>query len=126
MSNKKYLDEFGEKIVGRFFNYNLKSIKKLTQLSDNSQNDFSKFFKGLTNDQQIFILNFLQEEYNDFIFSLGTFFEENDQFKIMYDNGNELIDLKEVSHNEGNAGFLHGETLDWIDDYGINIEETNN
>ena len=47
-----------------------------------------------------------------------SLFEENDQFKLMYDTGNELIDLKEVSHNEGNAGFLNGEVLDWIDDYG--------
>ncbi len=66
---------------------------------------------------------YLVNHQENLIHHLASFFEENDRFKLMYDTGEELIDLKEVSHNEGNAGFLNGEVLDWIDDYGIKLKE---
>lgn len=125
MSNKKYLDEFGEKVIKEIYNRYMKEKNNLLSNQNKCDEDdnLCNFFKTLDTNSKIKYIECSREEIVAYIHDFMCIFEEFNPFRLMYDTGKELIDLKEVSHNEGNAGFLNGEVLDWIDDYGINLDD---
>lgn len=121
MDNIKYLDEFGKKIVNLLYNNKLKEKKRLITNYElcKENNKFCCLLERMSTRDKEILFNYFLDDAERNIHDLMAFFEENDNIKIMYNNDNEFLNLKELSHQVGIAGFLNGEAIDWVEDYGM-------
>jgi len=94
--NKQILDEFGELVVKNVFDTEYRFI--LNTVEDLAKTEgYKNLFKEMNSVQKKEIEYYTRELLKGTIFDFLKIFEENTQFKIVYDKNGSLIDLEEIS-----------------------------
>lgn len=98
-SNQEILDEFGKKIVNNILDRYYRGIKK--ELNEGIKNpieqEYNTIFKSLTEKQKKYIYIYIKENINSILFDFLNFFEENEQFKLIYEESGKQVDLVKIS-----------------------------
>ncbi len=95
-ANKEILDTFGKLIVKEAFDNQLSFIKndvKDLALTE----EYMNLFKNMSKTQKTEIEHYTSEILKGFLFDILRIFEENDEFKIIFKDKNNQIDLTEIS-----------------------------
>ncbi|CAM1345106.1 hypothetical protein [Tenacibaculum amylolyticum] len=98
-SNKEILDEFGEKIIQDSFDPIISNILSLRQ-KENPLPIFKNYCDLLQNlnEKDFTILQeYLKDRISSSIYNFLRFFEENENFKIIYQENEKQINLLEIS-----------------------------
>lgn len=94
--SQEILDKFGELLIKEGFDNQLKFIKN--SLSDLQQTDgYKNLFENMSSIQKTEIENYTSELLKGLIFDLLRVFEENENFKIVYEENDNQINLNELS-----------------------------
>lgn len=95
-SNKEILDEFGKIIIKSVYDNQFRFIKN--NVRDLAQTEgYKNLFSSMTEIQKIEIENYTKEILKGSLFDFLKMFEENDQFKIVYDQDGQQFDLNKIS-----------------------------
>ena len=95
-SNKEILDKFGELLINGVFDNQISFI-------NNSVVDLAKtkgyqnLFTGMNQDQKSEIEFYTKELLKGCLFDTLKIFEENDQFKLIYEEDGKQVDLNKIS-----------------------------
>lgn len=98
-NEKKILDFFGEKVIKYAFDPGIGNLKSLRNI-DNPPLIFENYvqlFKKLENDEYEILKSYLRESFGDFLFNMLRVFEENPEFKIIYEKDGTKLNLVEIS-----------------------------
>jgi len=95
-SNNAILDEFGNLIVNEVFDNQYRFI--LNQISDLAQTEeYKNLFSGMQIEQKKEIELYTQEILKGAIFDFLRIFEENSEYKIIYEENRQQVDLNKIS-----------------------------
>jgi len=94
--NKEILDEFGRLVTNKVYDKQYKFI--LNKVEDLSQTDeYKNLFKNMTTLQKKEIEYYTRELLKGALFSFLNIFEERSDFKIIYEENGNKIDLNLIS-----------------------------
>jgi len=117
LNKNNCLEYFGKLVVENAHDYLLKGMfyKILdSSMSDGLDNKWKQILVGLDK-KDLAIMELVLHRYLDvYLFELLKIFEENDEFKLSFSNGTEMIELKDLS------GFLPSEGAredGWFENY---------
>lgn len=114
------LDKFGKIIVGDIYNQAVNSLEKDMEGTYESPElvEVNNLFNKLTNEEKALLLEINTEVIKTVIFEILQIFDENKNYKLMYQKDDELIDLQHIAEedNYGN-GYLYGELFNWLEKY---------
>ena len=98
-SNQEILDEFGkivvEDIVDRYYTSTEKMIYKGTVNPEKEK--YASAFNELDNSNKSIVKDFIIKNYHNIIFDFLAIFEENEEFKLIYEENGEQVNLVEIS-----------------------------
>lgn len=97
--HQEILNEFGEKIIQSAFDPSIKNLESL-RLKENPPPIFKNYvelFKKLNEDDFNVLKKYLQESMGNAIFNFLKLFEENEQYKIVYEENGQQLDLNKIS-----------------------------
>lgn len=121
-SNVEILDEFGQLITKEVFDKQYKFI--LNKVEDLAQTEgYKNLFTGMNYEQKKEIEFYTREILKGSIFDFLRVFEENNTFKIMYENDGQQVDLNQISD------MLKSEPIikdGWIERFSKKIQNQNN
>ena len=80
-TNKEILDLFGKTLIENAYDFNYRIIKKNIQPEENSSK----------------IIYLIEEIFEGIFFDFLKIFEENEEFKLYYEENNQKINLVEIS-----------------------------
>ncbi len=98
-NNKEILDDFGQKAINIVFDPAIKNLLSLKSKENPPVifKDYVALFQKM-NDQDFSVLKkYLQESMGNAIFNFLKIFEENEQFKIVYEENGQQVDLNKTS-----------------------------
>lgn len=98
-SNQEILDTFGSEIIQNTFD---PAIGNLLSLSIKKNpplifEDYVNLFKKMNNADFVVLQKYLQESIGGVLFNFLKFFEENESFKLIYEENGKQINLVEIS-----------------------------
>jgi len=94
--NKDILDEFGRFLIQNAFDGNFRFIKN--KVEDLAQTKgYENLFNSMSNEEKIEIENYTKEILKGSLFDFLKIFEENVQFKIVYEENGQQVDLNKIS-----------------------------
>ncbi|MBG7611037.1 hypothetical protein IU405_02135 [Polaribacter sp. BAL334] len=98
-SNKEVLDEFGKKLINDCFDPSINHLIVLKQMEQVPlvYNDFSKLFKSLPEQDFLIMKRYLRENTEAVLFNFLKIFEENEQFKLYFEENEQKVNLVEIS-----------------------------
>lgn len=109
--DQKILDEFGKQLIHTVYDFNYKLLKQaILHLNK----------KGAIVDNLDFLCS---ETFESVLFNILNFFEENEQFKIVYEEEGKQVNLVEIS--EMLKAEIHGED-GWIMRFSEEFKKENN
>ncbi|CAM1345105.1 hypothetical protein [Tenacibaculum amylolyticum] len=95
-SNKEILDLIGELIIKNAFDNQYRFIKN--NVSDLSlTEEYSNLFKNMLPIQKLEIEKYTSEILKGFLFDILTVFEENEEFKVIFEENGKIVNLVEIS-----------------------------
>ncbi|GIZ16114.1 hypothetical protein [Capnocytophaga catalasegens] len=95
-NNQEILDEFGEMIIRESYDYQLNFIKnKIEDLR--LTESYTSLFDNMTSIQKKELEKYTQEILSGFLFDILRIFEENEQFKLIYEENGKQVDLVKIS-----------------------------
>ncbi|WP_072303665.1 hypothetical protein [Cellulophaga fucicola] len=109
-TNQKILEEFGRILITSVFDLNYRVLK----------NNLDKNLKSGQLDKKINSQS--KEAYENALFSFLNFFEENEQFKIVYEEEGKQVNLLEIS--EMLKAEIHGKD-GWIEQFSEELKKEN-
>ena len=106
MTDKEILDFFGEKIITQILDrYYLWIPKEInTGLTNPNKTQYNEVFDELK--------NYILEHLNSFLFDILGFFEENEEFKLIFKSDGKQVDLVKISEMLKAEPIIEG---GWID-----------
>lgn len=114
------LEELGKFIIKEIYNDVVATLEKdLFNIFEGlGQETTNKTFNSKLAITKENLLDINKEAIKTVIFEILKIFDENSQYKLMYDKDNLLSDLQEVAENNdyGN-GYLSGELFNWLEAY---------
>lgn len=98
-TNKEILEKFGQKIIEEGFDPTLGQMTDIRRKENIplAFKDYGDFFKKLNEDDFIILKRYFQESLGNFLFDVLRIFEENDQFKLIYEEEGKQVNLVEIS-----------------------------
>lgn len=94
--NKKILNVFGQIVAQEVFDNNFRFIKN--DLSDLAMTEgYTNLFANMSKLEKIEIENYTYETIRGCLFDFLRIFEENTQFKLVYEEANKQVNLNEIS-----------------------------
>jgi hypothetical protein len=99
--NQKILDELGKKIIDACFDPCIKDLYAL-KIKENPPiivKNYSDLFKRMSKDDFNTLTKYVGENIGAFLFNFLRIFEENHQFKIIYEENGQQIDLTNISES---------------------------
>lgn len=121
---QKYLDEFGrlffKKCYKRQVDFNNQVLSD--KLINNVYKDINDLYMKLDTPDKDTLKKYIEDVILGLNHDFLNFFEENYDYKLVYTNNNNIIDLRKLSE-KSSSGMLHGEIFTWIDKYGDNGEQ---
>lgn len=95
-TNQEILDQFGRILISEVFDKQYGFIKN--DVSDLAETKgYEKLFGNMNNDQKMEIEKFTKEILEGVLFQFLKIFEENKQFKLLYENENIQVNLVKIS-----------------------------
>ncbi|WP_324025376.1 hypothetical protein QSV08_19545 [Maribacter sp. BPC-D8] len=95
-TNQEILDEFGKILISDVFDKGYEFIKN--DISDLAETEgYENLFGNMNNDQKMEIEKYTKEILEGVLFQFLKIFEENKQFKLLYENESQQIDLVKIS-----------------------------
>ncbi|CAG2531946.1 hypothetical protein MAR621_02598 [Maribacter dokdonensis] len=95
-TNQEILDEFGKILISDVFDKGYEIIKN--DISDLAETEgYEKLFGNMNNDQKMEIEKFTKEILEGVLFQFLKIFEENKQFKLLYEKENIQVNLVKIS-----------------------------
>ncbi|WP_340158451.1 hypothetical protein [uncultured Maribacter sp.] len=95
-TNQEILDEFGKILISDVFDKGYEIIKN--DISDLAETEgYEKLFGNMNNDQKMEIEKFTKEILEGVLFQFLKIFEENKQFKLLYEKENIRVNLVKIS-----------------------------
>ncbi|MFS4418821.1 hypothetical protein [Maribacter sp. 2307ULW6-5] len=93
------LDSFGEKVILNAYDDNLKYFKNVLKGTTKwgVDKEYSAVFQKLNTKDRKLILDFYKKQWETAIFSFLSIFEENEQFRIIYQENGKQVNLVEIS-----------------------------
>ena len=121
-SNVEILDEFGQLITKEVFDKQYKFI--LNKVEDLEQTEgYKNLFTGMNYEQKKEIEFYTREILKGSIFDFLRVFEENNTFKIVYENDGQNVDLNQISDMlKSEPIIMNG----WIERFSKKIQNQNN
>ena len=121
-SNVEILDEFGQLITKEVFDKQYKFI--LNKVEDLAQTEgYKNLFTGMNYEQKKEIEFYTREILKGSIFDFLRVFEENNTFKIVYENDGQNVDLNQISDMlKSEPIIMNG----WIERFSKKIQNQNN
>lgn len=116
------LDSFGEKVILNVYDDNLKYLKNVLKGTTKwgVGKEYTDVFQKLDANDRKLVLDFYRKQCETVIFSFLSIFEENQKFKIIYDEYGKYVNLVEISE------MLKGEPLGdegWIARFSKEIKD---
>ncbi|ADV48520.1 hypothetical protein Celal_1205 [Cellulophaga algicola DSM 14237] len=95
-NNKEILNEFGEILITNVFDPSYEIINNPIATFQNTDG-YKNLFNNLSKDGKKEFDNIIFERMHGALFNFLKIFEENDQFKLVYEENGEQINLVEIS-----------------------------
>ncbi|ATA76482.1 conserved hypothetical protein [Capnocytophaga canimorsus] len=98
-SNQEILDEFGRELIENTFDPAIGNLLSLS-VKENPPiifENYVNFLKKLKHQDFITLQKYLQESVGGILFNILKLFEENEQFKLIYEENGKQINLVEIS-----------------------------
>jgi hypothetical protein len=113
MKNDEILDKFGFLVVNNVYDEALKNFKALIDGTTKwgTGKEYTYLLNKLSSEDKAIFLKLHENTINTAIFSFLKIFEENTQFKIVYDDNEIQVDLNKISE------MLKSEHIEWIKKY---------
>ena len=121
-SNAQILDEFGQLIIKEVFDKQYEFI--LNKVEDLAQTEgYKNLFTGMNFEQKKEIEFYTSEILKASLFDFLRVFEENNTFKIVYENDGQQVDLNQISDMlKSEPIIMNG----WIERFSKKIQNQNN
>ena len=111
---KKLLDKFGEILVSQLIDRHCKGNKKVIEsgFKNSNKQDFNEVFDKLNTKEKHKLYLLFKDTIDAIVFDFLRIFEENEQFKLIYEEDGKQFDLNKISE------MLKAETIiegGWIE-----------
>ncbi|WP_077401139.1 hypothetical protein [Cellulophaga omnivescoria] len=120
-NNQEILNFFGKILIRTIFDPNSKFIKQSVNEFANTE-EYKNLFQGMSLIQKKELENLVYEINEGTLFDFLKFFEENEQFKIVYEEEGKQVNLVEIS--EMLKAEIHGEN-GWIERFSEELKKDN-
>jgi len=121
-TNKEILDEFGKKIIIDCFDptyMNLAGLREKKAPPIIFEN-FSNLFKKMNDEDFKILQEYFKESLEGLLFNILRVFEENEQFKLYFENENQKVNLLEISEMLKAEPIIEG---GWIERFSKELKE---
>ena len=121
-SNAQILDEFGQLVTNEVFNKQYEFILNKVEVLAQTEG-YKNLFTGMNFEQKKEIEFYTSEILKASLFDFLRVFEENNTFKIVYENDGQQVDLNQISD------MLKSEPIikdGWIERFSKKIQNQNN
>ena len=120
-TNQEILDDFGKKIANDCFDPAYANIESLKEKIDIPEifKDYSNLFKRLETEDFLILKKYFKDSLSGILFNVLRIFEENEQFKIYYETGDQKVNLVEVSEMLKAEPIIEG---GWIERFSKELE----
>jgi hypothetical protein len=97
--NKDILDEFGQKVISNSFDPAIKNLISLKTKENPPAifKDYVELFKKMNENDFGILKKYIQESLGNHVYNFLKIFEENEQFKIVYEENGQQVDLNKIS-----------------------------
>jgi len=114
MEKQDILDKFGRKLISQVLDRYYKWIPKEINegLKNPNKTHYNEIFDKLDNKDKEKLKDYILEHLNSLLFDILGFFEENEEFKIIYESEGKQVDLVKISENLKAEPIISG---GWID-----------
>jgi len=122
-SNSEILDEFGKKVISSMFDPSIDNLISLKE-KENPPALFKAYvelFQKLDENDFQTLKTYLKESMGNAIFNFLKVFEENEQFKIIFEEENQKADLNKISEMLKSEPIIEN---GWIDKFSENSKNT--
>lgn len=98
-SNKEILDEFGKTVIETGYDPGIGNLISLRKKENPPVifEDYVNLFKKLDNNDFNVLKSYLKESLGDLLFNVLKVFEEHPEFKIVYEENGQQVDLNKIS-----------------------------
>lgn len=99
--NQEILDELGKIVVNDIVDRNYKTIEKIIFKGTPNPNKakYYEAFSSLNESEKTLVKDFFIKNSHNLIFDFLKIFSENSQFKLIYEEGSEQVNLNEISES---------------------------
>ena len=119
MKNQDILDNFGRKLISQILDrYYMWTLKEIDEgITNPTRAHFNAIFKQLDTESKQELKNYILEGLNSIMFDMLCFFEENEEFKLIYESENKQVDLVKISENLKAELIIEGGWIDRFSEY---------
>jgi len=118
-TNNEILDEFGQIVINDVFDNQYRFI--LNKTEDLAMTDgYKKLFSKMDQEQKKEIKNYTKEILSGALFDFLKIFEENEKFKIVYEENGTQVDLNKISEMLKSEPIIEG---GWIERFSKELED---
>lgn len=99
--DQEILDDFGKRLIQECFDPcygNASSLRKMEQPPQHFK-EYSEFLKGLSDEEFAIFNKYLSDRLGSLFFNFLRFFEENEDYKLIYQVDKKQINLVEISES---------------------------
>jgi len=113
-SNKEILDEFGKKVTLDIYDDGLRYFKQILSFSTKWEagKEYSDILNKLPSKDQRIIEKYIKEILSTSLFAFLKVFEDNEQFKLIYEEKGQQVDLNRISEMLKSEPIIEG---GWIE-----------
>ena len=98
-NNQEILDEFGKIVVNNILDRYYKGVKKDVNqgIKNQTEEQYNIIFSDLNDKQKNLLFLYIKENLNSLLFDFLNLFEENEDFKLIYEEDGKQVDLVKIS-----------------------------
>lgn len=123
MNNQEILNNFGKLLITEAFDNNAALVKN--SLEDLKRTErFKHLFSNMNNSQKIELDNLSYEILSGLLFDFLRIFEENKEFKIIYESDGQQVDLVKISEMLKAEPIIKGGWIDQFSQFNSKSERT--
>ncbi|WP_173968468.1 hypothetical protein [Flavobacterium collinsii] len=98
-TNQEILDNYGKLVVNQIIDRQYKGISKaiFQGFKNPTMQQYNTIFEKLNNEEKYLLKELIHENINLLVFDFLNIFEENEQFKLVYEEEGKQVNLVEIS-----------------------------
>lgn len=118
-TNQEILDKFGELIINNIFDRRYKGLREIIDngYKNPKMSHYNKLFSKLTQKERKKLNQFMIDNMNSLLFDFLNFFEENEEFKLIYEENGDQINLVKISEMLKAELIIEGGWIDRFSQY---------